>query len=77
VTNPYNDEIFLQVEDDESSQIIGTANVSIAQLLKEDNMTVDRIYNMSCLKSGYSPKINIKIQLKILKQLNYNDEEVF
>ena len=59
----------MSVKDEKSEEEIATCSIRLATLLDENDLTVDRGFELNCLKGNFgssSPKIYMKLSLKVI-----------
>ena len=67
IGNPETETLSVRVKDEKSSDVLADCEVKVISLLSESELTIDRGFELNCLRSnaGCSPKIYMKLALKV------------
>lgn len=69
INNPEDEQLVCKVEDEKSKTTIAYCDLPILELLNEENMTVDRKFDLNCMQAGYMPKLTMKLSLYVYKNI--------
>lgn len=65
INNPEDEQLVCKIEDEKTKSTIAYCDIPVIELLNEENLVVDRKFDMSCMQAGYLPKINLKLTLRV------------
>ena len=67
IEDPETEVLSCQIEDEQSLTIISKLDILIRDLLEQEEMIMDKDFELTCFQLGYTPKINLKLDLKVFK----------
>ncbi len=78
IENPETEIITCKVKDEKSSETIAGCEIRLIDILNENLLVIDRGFELDCLQSnaGCSPKLYMKLSLKIFSVEKDNDNQI-
>ena len=67
IEDPDTEVLSCQIEDEQSLTIISKLDILIRDLLEQEQMIMDKDFELTCFQLGYTPKIHLKLDLKVFK----------
>jgi hypothetical protein len=67
IEDPETEVLSCQIEDEQSLTIISKLHILIRDLLEQEQMIMDKDFQLTCFQPGYTPKIHLKLDLKVFK----------
>ena len=65
IPNPEHEFLSVKINDKKFNKTLANVEISVSELLKAQNMTIDREYDLSCFESHYIPRVHLVLRLRV------------
>ena len=70
INNPEDEQLVCKIEDEKTKTTIAYCDLPVLELLNEEDLTVDRKFDLNCMQAGYLPKLSMKLTLRVRIYIN-------